>query len=55
MGGVILHAHLVRGESHIQRNTKGEVATVACIFHQADDSNWGWGKLHNCNFSEKSC
>jgi len=25
--GVILHAHPVRGESHIQRNTTGEVAT----------------------------
>ena len=27
-GGVILHAHPVRGESHNQRNTTGEVATV---------------------------
>jgi len=27
--GVILHAHPVRGESHNQRNTTGEVATVA--------------------------
>jgi len=26
--GVILHAHPVRGESHSQRNTIGEVATV---------------------------
>ena len=26
--GVILHAHPVRGESHIQRNANGEVATV---------------------------
>jgi len=26
--GVILHAHPVRGESHNQRNTTGEVATV---------------------------
>jgi len=26
---VILHAHPVRGESHIQRNTTGEVATAA--------------------------
>jgi len=26
--GVILHAHPVRGESHIQRNTTGEVATI---------------------------
>ena len=28
MYGVILHAHPVRGESHNQRNTTGEVATV---------------------------
>jgi len=27
--GVILHAHPVRGESHNQRNTTGEVATVS--------------------------
>jgi len=27
--GVILHAHPVRGESHNQRNTAREVATVA--------------------------
>jgi len=26
--GFILHAHSVRGESHNQRNTTGEVATV---------------------------
>jgi len=26
--GVVLHAHSVRGESHNQRNTTGEVATV---------------------------
>jgi len=26
--GVVLHAHPVGGESHIQRNTTGEVATV---------------------------
>jgi len=26
----ILHAHPVRGESHIQRNTTGEVATTVC-------------------------
>ena len=28
MYGVVLHAHPVRGESHNQRNTTGEVATV---------------------------
>jgi len=27
MYGVVLHAHPVRGESHNQRNTTGEVAT----------------------------
>jgi len=27
--GVHLHAHPVRGESHIQRNANGEVAVVA--------------------------
>jgi len=27
--GVVLRAHLVRGESHIQRNANGEVATIA--------------------------
>jgi len=27
MYGVVLHTHLVRGESHNQRNTTGEVAT----------------------------
>jgi len=26
----VLHAHLVRGESHNQRNTTGEVATNLC-------------------------
>ena len=30
MHGVVLHAHPVRGESHIQRNTTGEVAIHAC-------------------------
>jgi len=29
--GVILHAHPVRGESHNQRNTTGEVATLAML------------------------
>jgi len=32
MYGVVLHAHPVRGKSHNQRNTTGEVATVrSCI------------------------
>jgi len=29
MYGVVLHAHPIRGESHNQRNTTGEVATPA--------------------------
>ena len=28
MCGVVPHAHPVRGESHNQRNTTGEVATI---------------------------
>ena len=32
MYGVVLHAHPVRGESHNQRNTTGEVATVVLTF-----------------------
>jgi len=28
MYGIVLHEHPFRGESHIQRNTTGEVATV---------------------------
>jgi len=31
--GDILHAHLVRGESHNQRNTTGEVATTSPPFY----------------------
>ena len=30
MYDVVLHAHPVRGESHNQRNTTGEVATILC-------------------------
>jgi len=29
--GVILRAHSVRGESHIQRNANGEVATILIL------------------------
>jgi len=29
--GVILHAHPIRGESHIQHNTNGEVATIQAV------------------------
>jgi len=35
MYGVVLHAHPVRGESHNQRNTTGEVATVAQLQNKA--------------------
>ena len=31
MYGVVLHAHPVRGESHNQRNTTGEVATIVLL------------------------
>jgi len=31
--GVVLHAHPVRGESHIQRTTTGEVATTSPPFY----------------------
>jgi len=31
MYGVVLHAHPIRGESHNQRNTTGEVATVSLL------------------------
>jgi len=33
MYGAVLHAHLVRGESHNQRNTTGEVATTFPPFY----------------------
>jgi len=32
MYGVVLHAHPIRGESHNQRNTTGEVATLDAAF-----------------------
>jgi len=37
MYGVVLHAHAIRGESHNQRNTTGEVATVPAVLlhHEA--------------------
>jgi len=31
MYGVVLHAHPVCGESHNQRNTTGEVATIVLL------------------------
>jgi len=36
MYGVVLHAHPVRGESHNQRNTTGEVATVTTTRRVSD-------------------
>ena len=31
--GVILRAHPVRGESHIQRNANVEFVTIACLWY----------------------
>jgi len=36
--GVILDAHPVRGESHNQRNTTGEVATTSSPFYNETQS-----------------
>jgi len=35
--GIVLRAHPVRGESHIQRNAKGEVATTSPPFLQLNE------------------
>ena len=43
--GVILHAHPVRGESHNQRNTTGEVATDATDAAALGSMPWCLGKL----------
>jgi len=40
--GVILHAHPVRGESHNQHNTTGEVATAPRLQSQTHNTK-------NCN------
>jgi len=40
MYGVILHAHPVRGESHNQRNTTGEVATRPPLLPIVGYSAW---------------
>ena len=42
--GVILHAHPVRGESHNQRNTTGEVATTDSLCSLQSMTNWNWKK-----------
>jgi len=44
--GVVLHAHPVRGESHNQRNTTGEVATVASMTTVTDPGG-GCGQFHS--------
>jgi len=57
--GVILHAHPVRGESHNQRNTTGEVATsspsfynephrshVLCVKDDPGTTFTSWSQLH---------
>jgi len=36
MYGAVLHPHPVRGESHNQRNTTGEVATIARLISGSD-------------------
>jgi len=40
MYGVVLHAHPVRGESHNQRNTTGEVATEYVFVPRHNISKW---------------
>ena len=40
--GVILHAHPVRGESHNQRNTTGEVATQPSSMHGTELLQMSW-------------
>jgi len=57
--GVSLHAHPVRGESHNQRNTTGEVATtnppfynephrshVLCVKAELGTTSTSWSKHH---------
>jgi len=57
--GVILHAHPIRGESHNQRNTTGEVATtsppfcnephrshVLCVKAELDTTSTSWSQHH---------
>jgi len=39
MYGVVLHAHPVRGESHNQRNTTGEIATKA-LMNESVNKEW---------------
>jgi len=36
MYGVVLHAHPVRGESHNQRNTTGDLATIPMMNPQLE-------------------
>jgi len=38
--GVILHAHPVRGESHNQRNTTGEVGTLPSVVKPTARLSW---------------
>jgi len=63
--GVVLRAHAVRGESHIQRNASGEVATMETIFHERKPMDAVWAKkssvqmsrsdpMHRFTFSHKS-
>jgi len=47
MYGVVLHAHPVRGESHNQRNTTGEVATIQTRFSEKSMRDKSAAPLHN--------
>jgi len=49
--GVVLHAHPIRGESHNQRNTTGEVATPDWPFHSQFRKIW---PFFNCAGHEKT-
>ena len=66
MYGVVLHAHPVRGESHIQRNTTGEIATeLSDAFYattkvsssepsRSERMDWGVFGTHLIFYFEKS-
>ena len=55
--GVILHAHPVRGESHNQRNTTGDVATISTFLHTTSTGSakptQTW--LFNANLRKSEC
>ena len=70
MYGVVLHAHPVRGESHNQRNTTGDVATtsppfynephrshVLCVKAELRTTFTSWSQLHfvAIGYPERMC